>query len=136
MPQRMFLQWFTQWLLSHLPRKGLLPLEIPAPLRETVEDTQPVCFLLTGKGVPMNAFVPHHQPHIAFTYRCFDRILFNGYVQRLLWAGSLVSFLRDQRQATALTPAYFRGISDDYHRWLQGEAQHAHLPIVEPPPDV
>jgi hypothetical protein len=84
----------------------------------------------------MNAFVRHHQPAIAFAYSCFDRLLLNAYIQRLMCPGGVVSFLRDQRQASAITPAYLRNISSTYHHWLQEQAQQAGLEIVQPPPGV
>jgi hypothetical protein len=84
----------------------------------------------------MNAFVRHHQPAIAFTYHCFDRIVFNAYIQRLMWGGGVAGFLRHQRQAKAVTPAYLRGIANTYHAWLEQEASQAGLSIVEPPRDV
>ena len=63
----------------------------------------------------MNPFVRHHLPSIAFSYRCFDRLLCNAFVPRLLFRGSLHAFLRNRRHAGKVTPAYLRGISTDYH---------------------
>jgi len=84
----------------------------------------------------MNAFVHHHQHAIAFAYRCFDRILLNASIRALYFPGSIVSFLRDRRGAKALTPAYFRAISSDYHTWLQEEVGRQGLTLAEPPPEV
>src|SRR5262245_15123697 len=84
----------------------------------------------------MNAFVRHHQPAIALEYSCFDRLLLNAYIRRLQGCGSIVAFLGDQRQAKALTPAYFRRLSGDYHAWVAEQARQAGLDIVEPPADV
>jgi hypothetical protein len=84
----------------------------------------------------MNAFVEHHQDSIRFSYSCFDRILLNAIIQPLQYPASVVGFLKDKRQATALTPAYFRAISSDYHQFVQAFAAERHIEIVEPPKDV
>jgi hypothetical protein len=84
----------------------------------------------------MNAFVEHHQKSIRFTYSCFDRILLNAVVQVLQRPASVVGFLKDKRQATNLSPAYFRSISTDYHQFVQTFATERHLEIVEPPKDI
>lgn len=84
----------------------------------------------------MNAFVTHHQESIRFSYSCFDRILLNAIVQVLQYPASVVGFLKDKRQATALTPAYFRSISTEYHQSVQALAAERQIDIVEPPKDV
>lgn len=84
----------------------------------------------------MNAFVVHHQGSIRFTYSCFDRMLLNAIIQPLQYPASVVGFLKDKRQATALTPAYFRSISTDYHQFVQALAAEHHVEIVEPPKEV
>jgi hypothetical protein len=84
----------------------------------------------------MNAFVEHHQDSIRFTYSCFDRMLLNAIIQPLQYPASVVGFLKDKRQAAALTPAYFRTISTDYHQFVQTLAGERQVEIVEPPKDV
>jgi hypothetical protein len=84
----------------------------------------------------MNAFLRHHAHDIAFSYRCFDRIVCNAYIQRFLWRDGVYGFLRHERGASAINPAYFRSISTAYHRWLEAQIAEAGLPIIEPPADV
>src|SRR6516164_2169984 len=84
----------------------------------------------------MNAFLRHHAPAIAFTYSCFDRLLLHGYIRALQFGGSIVSFLRQRRQAKLVTPDYLRRISTGYHRWVEEQARADGLAIVTPPPDV
>lgn len=84
----------------------------------------------------MNAFVEHHQDSIRFSYSCFDRMLLNAIIQPLQYPAGVVGFLKDKRQATALTPAYFRAISTDYHQFVQTFAAERHIEIVEPPKDI
>jgi hypothetical protein len=84
----------------------------------------------------MNAFVRHHADAIAFTYSCFDRLLLHGYIRALQFGGSIVSFLRQRRQAKAVTPETLRCISSNYHRWVAEQARRDGLAIVTPPRDV
>jgi hypothetical protein len=84
----------------------------------------------------MNAFVMHHQDSIRFSYSCFDRILLNAIIQVLQYPASVVGFLKDKRQASALTPAYFRSISTEYHQSVQALAAERQIQIVEPPKEV
>jgi hypothetical protein len=84
----------------------------------------------------MNDFVRHHRELIGFGYHCFDRMLCNVMIQRLQWPSAVYHFLKESRQAGDLTPRYFRGISAQYHRWLEERALALDVPIVEPPPKV
>ncbi len=84
----------------------------------------------------MNVFVEHHQDSIRFSYSCFDRMLLNAIIQVLQYPASVVGFLRDKRQASALTPSYFKSISTDYHHFVQTLAQERGIAIVEPPKDI
>lgn len=84
----------------------------------------------------MNAFVAHHQDSIRFSYSCFDRMLLNAIIQVLQQPASVAGFLKNMRQAAALTPAYFRAISTDYHQFVQTFAAQRQVEIVEPPKDV
>jgi hypothetical protein len=81
----------------------------------------------------MNAFIEHHQPAIRFDYSCFDRILLNGVIQVLQNPACVVGFLKEKRQADRVTPAYFRAISTDYHRFVQALAEQRHVEILMPP---
>ena len=84
----------------------------------------------------MNAFIEHHQQAIRFDYACFDRILLNGVIQVLQNPACLVGFLKEKRQATQVTPAYFKAISTDYHHFVQALADQRHVEIVQPPKGV
>ena len=83
----------------------------------------------------MNAFLRHHAPAIAFSYSCFDRLLLHGYIRALQFGGSIVSFLRQRRQAPCVSPDYLRRLSSNYHRWVEEQARQDSLAIVTPPPD-
>jgi hypothetical protein len=84
----------------------------------------------------MNAFLKHHAASIAFNYSCFDRLLLNGYIHALHFGGSIVTFLRQRRGATVISPDYLRRISADYHHEVADRAARDGLDIVTPPRDV
>jgi hypothetical protein len=81
----------------------------------------------------MNAFVKHHGKSIRLEYSCFDRILLNAVIPVLQQASSVVWFLKEKRAAKTLTSSYFRGISGDYHRWVEELSTRWSVPVVEPP---
>ena len=80
----------------------------------------------------MNAFLFHHQDAIRFSYSCFDRLILKGQINSLQRPGSVVWFLKNQRQAPFLDRAYFAKISRDYHLWVEDFARQQGLDIVEP----
>src|SRR3954454_7990506 len=84
----------------------------------------------------MNAFIENHQPAIRLDYACFDRILLNGVIQVLQNPACVVGFLKEKRQATRVTPAYFKAISTDYHHFLQALAEKREVAILQPPKGV
>ncbi|GAC1540178.1 MAG: hypothetical protein NVS2B4_19780 [Ramlibacter sp.] len=84
----------------------------------------------------MNPFVEHHQQSIRFQYSCFDRMLLNAIVQPMQQPPRIVGFLDKCRQVPSVTKAYFRDVSDDYHRFVGRLAAEQRVPIVEPPKGV
>jgi hypothetical protein len=84
----------------------------------------------------MNTFLRHQAPAIAFSYSCFDRLLLHGYIRALHFGGSIVSFLRERRQAKCVSPDYLRRLANNYHAWVEEQARQGGLAIVPPPPDV
>jgi hypothetical protein len=84
----------------------------------------------------MNHFQHQHRHAINFSYSCFDHIVCNGYIQRLQQPGSIIWFLKNQRQADALSRSYFSGISANYHRCLDEKVKHSAVPLVQPPDGV
>ncbi len=84
----------------------------------------------------MNGFVEHHRESIQFQYACFDRVLLNAIIQPLQRPPIIVGFLDRYRHVPSITKAYFRQVSEDYHRWVEGLAQTGGLQIVEPPKGV
>jgi hypothetical protein len=84
----------------------------------------------------VNPFVEHHQQSIRFQYSCFDRMLLNAVVQPMQQPAMIVGFLDKCRQVPSITKTYFRGVSEDYHRFVARVAAKQHVQIVEPPKGV
>jgi hypothetical protein len=81
----------------------------------------------------MNGFFQHHAGSIRFSYRSFDRIFLNAFIQPLQTPASIVWFLKEHRNAARLTKDYFRQISVDYHDFVQSLAKQMWVDIVQPP---
>src|SRR5205807_9723637 len=81
----------------------------------------------------VNPFVEHHQQSIRFQYSCFDRMLLNAVVQPMQQPAMIVGFLGKCRQVPSITKAYFRRVSEDYHRFVARLAATERIQIVEPP---
>ena len=84
----------------------------------------------------VNPFVEHHQQSIRFQYSCFDRMLLNAVVQPMQQPARIVGFLDKCRHVPSISKAYFRDVSDDYHRFVGRLAAEQGAPIVEPPKGV
>jgi hypothetical protein len=87
----------------------------------------------------MNRFEHHHRDSISFSYSCFDRLIFNGYIpsfQHTACGGTIYWFLRSHRQAPLLNRAYFGSISRDYHEFVQEHATTKGVDIVVPEKDI
>jgi hypothetical protein len=84
----------------------------------------------------VNPFIEHHQQSIRFQYSCFDRMLLNAVVQPMQQPAMIVGFLDKCRHVPSITKSYFRGVSEDYHRFVARLAATQCVQIVEPPKHV
>ena len=69
----------------------------------------------------------HHKDSDRWHYRCFDRILLNGLIQRV------VGFFNTYRQLYPVTQYTQRDIADQFQRWVKERAAKRNIPIVEAP---
>ena len=81
----------------------------------------------------MNPFVEHHRQSIRLQYSCFDRMLLNAVVQPMQRPALIVGFLDKCKHVPLITKAYFRQVSEDYHRFVARLAVTERRQIVEPP---
>jgi hypothetical protein len=84
----------------------------------------------------VNPFIEHHLDSIQFQYSCFDRMLLNAIVQPMQRPAMIVGFLDKCLGVPSITKAYFRRVSEDYHRWVGELAFAQGVQIVEPPKHV
>ena len=84
----------------------------------------------------MNPFIEHHPHSIRLQYSCFDRMLLNAVVQPMQQPALIVGFLDKCKHVTSITKAYFRQVSEDYHRFVAQMASAQGVQIVEPPKGV
>jgi hypothetical protein len=82
----------------------------------------------------MNRFVQHHRDSIRFGYSCFDRIICNGMMPEfhVSRTGTIVWFLRKQRQIEMVNRACLAKIASDYHEWVASFAQQTGVAIEQP----
>jgi hypothetical protein len=76
----------------------------------------------------VNPFIEHHQRSIRFQYSCFDRMLLNAVAQPMQQPAMIVGFLDKCRQVPSITKAYFRGVSEDYHRFVAQLSAEQRIP--------
>jgi hypothetical protein len=84
----------------------------------------------------VNPFIEHHLDSIQFQYSCFDRMLLNAIVQPMQRPAMIVGFLDKCLGVPSITKAYFRRVSEAYHRWVGEIALAQGVQIVEPPKHV
>ena len=81
----------------------------------------------------MNAFCQHHQNSIAFQYRCFDRILFNGLIQPFQQPERVIGFFNTYRHGQRVTRHLLRDIADQFRDWIVQHARKWGVPILDAP---
>lgn len=81
----------------------------------------------------MNAFYQHHQSHIKFHYRCFDRILLHAAIQPFQQPERVVGFFNAYRRLYPVTRKVLRDIATQYHNWVQNRSQRWKAPILQAP---
>src|SRR5258708_16324423 len=81
----------------------------------------------------MNAFYEHHQDHIRFHYRCFDRILLNGLIQPVQQSERVVGFFSTYRKQYPVSRDVLRDIARQFQGWVADRARKWRAPILEAP---
>ena len=81
----------------------------------------------------MNTFYEHHHDSIRFAYRCFDRILLNGLIQRFQQPERVVGFFNTYRDLYPVSKPVLRDIATQYGHWVTGRAAEWKSPLIEAP---
>src|ERR1700676_3336889 len=88
---------------------------------------------LTTQDQAMNTFCEHHQNSIKFGYRCFDRILLNGLIQRSQQPERVIGFFNAYRQGERVTRNRLRDIAQQFQNWVKNRCQKWKAPILDAP---
>jgi hypothetical protein len=71
--------------------------------------------------------------HVQFAYTAWDRIVLNGYLERLQRPENLVHFFREVVGVPAVTPEVLMSRTKPYRAWVARYAQAHGIPIVAAP---
>lgn len=74
--------------------------------------------------------------HVQFTYTAWDRIVLNGYLDRLQRPENLVYFFREVVGVPAVTPEVLTSRTVPYRAWVADYAQDHGIPLVAAPKDL
>jgi hypothetical protein len=72
--------------------------------------------------------------HVQFAYTAWDRIVLNGYLERLQRPENLVHFFREVVGAPAVTPEVLLSRTKPYRAWVARYAAAHRIPMVAAPP--
>ena len=81
----------------------------------------------------MNAFYEHHKDSIEFGYRCFDRLLLNGWIQPFQQPERVLGFFNAYRDGRRVTHRALTEIADQFLYWTKNRSEKWGAPIVEAP---
>ena len=81
----------------------------------------------------MNAFVEHHKNSIQFGYRCFDRMLLNGWIQPFQQPERVLGFFNSYRQGKRVTRRCLTEIADQFQYWLKNRTEKWGVPLLDAP---
>ncbi len=72
---------------------------------------------------------------VQFSYTAWDRIVLNGYLDRLQRPENIVYFFRDVVGAPSITPAVLMSRTARYRAWVAQYAEEHRIPVVPAPKD-
>ncbi len=73
-------------------------------------------------------------PAVQFAYTCWDRIVLNGYIERLQRPENLVHFFHDVVGITCIEPAVLEQRTKAYTAWVRRVADELAIPVLAAPP--
>ena len=71
--------------------------------------------------------------HVQFAYTSLDRIVLNGYIERLQRPAGLVTFCRDILGIGCIEPAVLSRRTDRYRSWVRAETAERGIPVLAAP---
>lgn len=73
---------------------------------------------------------------VQFSYTAWDRIVLNGYLDRLQRPENVVHFFREVVGVPCITPEVLTSRTTPYRAWVAEDAQDQGIPILAAPKDV
>ncbi|ASB50281.1 hypothetical protein CDL62_14610 [Alkalitalea saponilacus] len=76
-----------------------------------------------------NTFYKQYKEHIALTYNCFDRLVFNGYILGTYKDSNIVQLLKNLN-FSKLTNGVVRCLTDQLNAHIKQYAIHNNIPVI------
>ena len=73
-------------------------------------------------------------PAVQFVYTCWDRIVLNGYIERLQRPENLVHFFHDVVGIACIEPAVLEQRTKAYRAWVRQVTDELGIPLMAAPP--
>src|SRR5207302_3051229 len=73
-------------------------------------------------------------PVVQFVYICWDRIVLNGYIERLQRPENLVYFFHNVAGIACIEPAVLEQRTNAYKAWVRRTADEHGIPVLQAPP--
>jgi hypothetical protein len=73
-------------------------------------------------------------PAVQFVYTCWDRIVLNGYLERLQRPENLIYFFHDVVGIACLEPAVLEQRTNAYKAWVRRVTDELGIPVMPAPP--
>lgn len=68
--------------------------------------------------------------HVQFSYTALDRIVLNGYIERLQRPENIVHFFREVVGSACIEPSVLSSRTDQYRQWIQGYSADRETPVL------
>src|SRR3989442_6993326 len=84
-------------------------------------------------GRPVDRLSEWLGQHVQFAYTSLDRIVLNGYIDRLQRPAGLVTFFRDVLGIACIEPAVLSSRTDRYRSWVRADTAERGIPVLPAP---
>src|SRR3984893_3486967 len=85
-------------------------------------------------GHPMDRLLAVLGQAVQFVYTCWDRIVLNGYIERLQRPENLIYFFHEAVGIPCIEPAILEQRTNAYKAWVRRVADEWGVPVVAAPP--
>ena len=89
--------------------------------------------LIAEGGSPVDRLSELLGGAVQFQYTCLDRIVLNGYLERLQRPENIVYFFREVVGIGCIEPAVLAGRTERYRAWVEQYTREQGIPVLVPP---